>query len=142
MNFLYQYRMSSTRYVLCEVLESLHSHRKKYIVTCAQIPGTTFIIDETFLRTLTIKVNLKKGRNNNKRKLENDNANAEPASQPAPPASFNGMEAWPGDSQAMPLHGYDGPLTNNQCAYCKQEGHWKNDCPNRQWDGWKTVDWY
>jgi hypothetical protein len=63
--------------------------------------------------------------------------------QPAPPASFNGMEAWPQDNQlAIPEQGYGGPLGSNTCAYCKQEGHWKNDCPNRQWDNWKTVDWY
>lgn len=22
------------------------------------------------------------------------------------------------------------PLGPNQCAYCKQEGHWKNECPH------------
>lgn len=32
--------------------------------------------------------------------------------------------------QGIPL----GPvvkLGSNQCAYCKQQGHWKNECPNR-----------
>ena len=22
------------------------------------------------------------------------------------------------------------PLPRNQCAYCKEKGHWKNKCPN------------
>jgi hypothetical protein len=24
------------------------------------------------------------------------------------------------------------PLGKNQCAYCKTEGQWKNECPNRK----------
>ena len=23
------------------------------------------------------------------------------------------------------------PLEHDQCAYCKEKGHWKNECPNR-----------
>ena len=25
-----------------------------------------------------------------------------------------------------------GPIGINQCAHCKEEGHWRNECPNRQ----------
>ena len=64
--------------------------------------------------------------------------------QPAPPAShpqasFNGMESWLQDNQmsvAQQPYASSSGLTDNQCAYCKQEGRWKNDCPNRQWDIW------
>jgi hypothetical protein len=24
------------------------------------------------------------------------------------------------------------PLGKNQCTYCKEEGHWKNECPNKK----------
>ncbi|VFV29156.1 Hypothetical predicted protein, partial [Lynx pardinus] len=24
------------------------------------------------------------------------------------------------------------PLAKDQCAYCKEKGHWKNECPNRK----------
>jgi hypothetical protein len=27
------------------------------------------------------------------------------------------------------------PLGKNQCTYCKEEGHWKNECPNKKKKG-------
>ena len=85
-----------------------------------------------------------KGKGKGKGKGSHQYQPAPPASQP--PASFNGMESrsWPQDNQlAVPQQAFSGGgLTNDQCAYCKQEGHWKNDCPNRQWDNWKGSDWY
>uniref|UniRef100_A0A8C8RQH4 CCHC-type domain-containing protein n=1 Tax=Pelusios castaneus TaxID=367368 RepID=A0A8C8RQH4_9SAUR len=38
------------------------------------------------------------------------------------------------DIRRMPVQGgarRNGPLGRNQCAYCKQEGHWKQECPQK-----------
>ena len=40
--------------------------------------------------------------------------------------SGTGKEDGPGPRQERPK------LNKNQCAYCKEEGHWVKDCPNKR----------
>jgi hypothetical protein len=35
--------------------------------------------------------------------------------------------------------GWKNPLGRNQCAYCKEEGLWKNECPNKGKKGKEKV---
>jgi hypothetical protein len=37
------------------------------------------------------------------------------------------------------MKGWKNPLGRNQCAYCKEEGHWKNECPNKGKKGEEKV---
>ena len=41
-------------------------------------------------------------------------------------ASGTGKEDGPGPRRECPK------LNKNQCAYCKEEGHWVKDCPNKR----------
>ena len=41
-------------------------------------------------------------------------------------ASGTGKEDGPGPRREHPK------LNKNQCAYCKEEGHWVKDCPNKR----------
>lgn len=36
-----------------------------------------------------------------------------------------------GDRKGTNLGGSRPPLDRDQCAYCKEKGHWKNECPNK-----------
>ncbi|KAK1337341.1 hypothetical protein QTO34_001967 [Cnephaeus nilssonii] len=45
-----------------------------------------------------------------------------------------------GNKRGTSLGGGRQPLGRDQCAYCKENGHWKNDCPKRNKDkGSKSV---
>ena len=37
-------------------------------------------------------------------------------------------------TERQKIRGARPPLGKNQCAYCKEIGHWKNECPKRKWE--------